>query len=61
MKYKNIVEQVPCNATYLLDKTLEDYGNKGFKLVSVTMEDNKHCNDVMYLFFTKEVGCINEN
>lgn len=37
-----------------LQKTLNDYGERGFTLVSTVMAKNKHGVEVMYLFFTKE-------
>lgn len=61
MKYANISVQVLNYETDRLDKTLIEYGNMGFKLVNVVMAQNKYGIDVMYLFFTREVGFINEN
>ena len=61
MKYANIYVQVSNYATDSLNRTLIEYGNLGFKLVNVVMAKNRYNIEVMYLFFTKEVGCINEN
>lgn len=54
MKYKNIVTTISNYATYKLQETLEDYGNKGYRLVNVVMANNIHNVPVMYCFFTKE-------
>jgi hypothetical protein len=54
MKYKNIVTTISNYATYMLQETLEDYGNKGYRLVNVVMANNTHNVPVMYCFFTKE-------
>ena len=61
MKYANIYVQVSNYATDSLNRTLIEYGNLGFKLVNVVMAKNRYNIEVMYLFFIKEVGCINEN
>ena len=57
MKYKNIVTTIGTVSnytTYMLQETLEDYGNKGYRLVNVVMANNIHNVPVMYCFFTKE-------
>lgn len=54
MKYKNIAIAISNYATSALPKTLEDYGNKGYKLVNAVMANNIHDIPVMYCFFTKE-------
>ena len=54
MKYKNIVAIISNYATYSLPEALEDYGNKGYRLVNVVMANNIHNIPVMYCFFTKE-------
>ena len=54
MKYKNIVTVISNYATQALPKTLESYGNEGYKLVNVVMADNTYNIPVMYCFFTKE-------
>ena len=54
MKYKNIVTTISNYAAYKLQETLEDYGNKGYRLVNVVMANNIHNVPVMYCFFTKE-------
>lgn len=54
MKYQNIVIPVPNYATNALKKTLEHYGELGFKLVNVVMAKNQYNIDIMYLFFSKE-------
>lgn len=54
MKYKNIVTVVSNYATDALSETLENYGNKGYKLVNVVMASNIYNIPVMYCFFTKE-------
>ena len=54
MKYKNIVTVISNYATYELPETLENYGNKGYRLVNVVMANNSHNIPVMYCFFTKE-------
>lgn len=56
MSYQNIVIPVSNYATDGLQQTLTEWGKRGFKLVSVIMAKNKYSVDVMYLFFTKEVG-----
>ena len=56
IKYENVVIQVSNYATDWLDKILMDYGNNGFKLVNVTMAENKYYVSVMYLFFTRELS-----
>jgi hypothetical protein len=42
MKYKNIVTVVSNYATDALPKTLEYYGNIGYRLVNVVMANNKY-------------------
>lgn len=54
MKYENIIVQVSNYATDHLQDTLTKYGQAGFKLVNVTMAENKYGADIMYLFFTRE-------
>lgn len=56
MKYENIVVQVSNYATSYLQETLTNYGQLGFKLVNVTMAQNRYGIDIMYLFFTKELS-----
>lgn len=56
IKYENVVIQVSNYATDWLDKILMDYGKNGFKLVNVTMAENKYSVNVMYLFFTRELS-----
>lgn len=56
MKYENIVIQVSNYATDYLQETLTKCGQLGFKLVNVTMAQNKYGADVMYLFFTRELS-----
>lgn len=54
-KYKNIVVTVSQYASIMLRDTLEEYGNKGYKLVNaVVANDTSNNKPVMYLFFTKE-------
>lgn len=54
-KYKNIVVTVSQYASFMLRDTLDEYGNKGYKLVNVVMANDVSSNrPVMYLFFTKE-------
>lgn len=55
MKYQNIVIPVTNYATNWLNETLQEYGNKGFKLVNVVMAKNQYNCDIMYVFFTKEI------
>lgn len=55
MKYDNIVIGVSNYATLQLGKTLQDYGELGYKLVNVTMINNVYNCEIMYLFFTKEI------
>ena len=54
MKYQNIAVTVSNYATEQLNKTLKDYGKKGFKLVNAVMAKNNYGVEVMYLFFVKE-------
>lgn len=54
MKYKNIVIVISNYETVALPKALEDYGNKGYRLVNVVMVNTIHGIPVMYCFFTKE-------
>ena len=56
MKYENIVVQVSNYTTDHLQKTLTECGEFGFKLVNVTMAQNKYGVDIMYLFFTREIS-----
>lgn len=56
MKYENIVVQVSNYATDCLQDTLTKYGQCGFKLVNVTMAENRYGVDIMYLFFTRELS-----
>lgn len=55
VKYDNIVIGVSNYTTSQLGKTLRDYGKLGYKLVNVTMANNEHNCEIMYLFFTKEI------
>ena len=54
MKFSNIVDTVSNYATPDLERDLEYYGDKGYKLVSVKMAKNKYGAEVMYLFFTRQ-------
>ena len=54
MKFSNIVDTVSNYATPDLERDLEYYGDKGYKLVSVQMAKNKYGAEVMYLFFTRQ-------
>ena len=54
MKFSNIVYTVNNYATPDLERDLEYYGDKGYKLVSVQMAKNKYGAEVMYLFFTRQ-------
>ena len=54
MKFSNIVDTVSNYATPDLERDLEYYGDKGYKLVSIQMAKNKYGAEVMYLFFTRE-------
>lgn len=54
-KYKNTAAVVSAYCTNALEEMLTNYGNAGYKLVSVQMSDNKYGAQVMYLFFTKEI------
>ena len=54
MKFSNIVDTVSNYATPDLERDLEYYGDKGYKLVSVQIAKNKYGAEVMYLFFTRE-------
>lgn len=54
MKFSNIVDTVSNYSTSDLENVLEDYGDEGYKLVSVQMAKNKYGAEVMYLFFTRE-------
>ena len=54
MKFSNIVDTVSNYATSDLENVLEDYGDEGYKLVSVQMAKNKYGAEVMYLFFTRQ-------
>lgn len=54
MKFSNIVDTVSNYATPDLERDLEYYGDKGYKLMSVQMAKNKYGAEVMYLFFTRE-------
>ena len=56
MKYENIVVQVSNYATDCLKDTLMKYGQCGFKLVNVTIANNRYGVDIMYLFFTRELS-----
>lgn len=56
MKYENIVVQVSNYATDCLQETLTKCGQLGFKLVNVTMAQNKYGVNIMYLFFTRELN-----
>lgn len=56
MKYENIVITISNYATDYLQDTLTKYGQAGFKLVNVTMAENKYGANVMYLFFTRELS-----
>ena len=56
MKYENIVITISNYATDHLQDTLTKYGQSGFKLVNVTMAENKYGVNVMYLFFTRELS-----
>ena len=55
MKYENIVIRISNYATDHLEKELIKYGQRGFKLVNVTIAKNQYNIDVMYLFFTREI------
>lgn len=54
MKVSNTVTIVSNYATKELGRVLNDYGCKGYKLVSVQMANNRYGVTSMYLFFTKE-------
>lgn len=56
MKYRNVVIDVSNYLTDALPRTLSEYGNKGYKLVNTMLVNNKYGIEVMYLFFTKEIG-----
>ena len=56
MKYEHIVVGISNYATESLDDTLSKCGECGFKLVNVTMAQNKYGVEIMYLFFTKEIA-----
>lgn len=56
MKYENIVITISNYATDYLQDTLTKCGQTGFKLVNVTMAENKYGANVMYLFFTRELS-----
>lgn len=56
MKYENIVITISNYATDHLQDTLTKCGQAGFKLVNVTMAENKYGANVMYLFFTRELS-----
>lgn len=56
MKYENEVVQVSNYATDSLQDTLTKYGQAGFRLVNVVMAQNRYSVEVMYLFFTRELG-----
>ena len=53
---KNEVAVVSNYATDKLQEVLSAYAKCGYKLVSALMAPNKYEVDVMYLFFTKEIG-----
>jgi hypothetical protein len=56
MQYENVVCKLSNYATDSLQDTLTKYGQAGFKLVNVTMAQNKYGADIMYLFFTRELS-----
>lgn len=56
MQYENVVYKLSNYATNSLQDTLTKYGQAGFKLVNVTMAQNKYGADIMYLFFTRELS-----
>ena len=56
MKYENIVITISNYVTDHLQDTLTKGGQAGFKLVNVTMAENKYGVNVMYLFFTRELS-----
>lgn len=54
-KYKNTAAFVSNYCTNVLEETLINYGNAGYKLVSTQIAENKYGVQVIYLFFTKEI------
>lgn len=54
-KYKNTAAFVSNYCIHVLEETLINYGNAGYKLVSTQMAENKYGVQVIYLFFTKEI------
>ena len=54
-KYKNTAAYINAYYTDVLEETLTDYGNAGYRLVSAQVMEEKNCVQIMYLFFTKEV------
>ena len=56
MKYENIVTTISNYATDHLQDILTKCGQAGFKLVNITMAENKYGANVMYLFFTRELS-----
>lgn len=56
MKYDNKVVTVSNYATKSLNETLLCYSKLGYKLVDVVMARNEFGCEVMYLFFTKQMG-----
>lgn len=56
MKYHNVVYHLSNYATNDLQKTLTEFGQKGYKLVGTEMANNKYGCTIMYLFFAKELG-----
>lgn len=53
---RNKVEVVSNYATDNLQEVLSQYAKCGYKLVSALTALNKYGVNVMYLFFTKEIG-----
>lgn len=54
MKIENEVAIVSNYATYALRDTLQNYGEKGYRLVNAVLAYNTHNTLVMYCFFTRE-------
>ena len=52
--YDNIVVPVSSYATKALSRTLQRYGDDGYRLVNAQLAKDKYGTQVMYLFFTKK-------
>jgi len=55
-QFDNIVEVISNYATDEFQKMLTQYGEDGYQLVNTLLAKNRYGINVIYCFFTKEIG-----